>query len=102
MKTVVYFMASNSPSTIDVRYFFDKIIAFDLQLDKNDYRYFYDGEISEAVNFLQSIGFKDVRILDDRNYQEMANNFLLPRLPIDEIDFDSLNKNVDVVNLRKF
>lgn len=95
MKTVVYFTATNPPSRVDVRYFFNKLVAFDLQLAENDYRYFYDGELSEAINFLESIGFKDVRILDDRNYQDMENNFLLPRLPIEEIDFDSLNNSVD-------
>lgn len=101
MKTVVYFTASNSLSTVDVRYFFDKIIAFDIQLDKNDYRYFYDGELLGAIDFLGGIGFKDIRILDDRSYQDMENNLLLPRLPINEIDFDSLNENVDKANLKK-
>jgi hypothetical protein len=82
-KLVVFFESLTPPAKIPLDYFFNKIVAFyecvphtDLQ---DAYQYFYDGNITEAIKYLESIGFEDVRILANKPYSIMQGYLTLKR-----------------------
>jgi len=93
MNQVVKFSTSTTPGKIDIRHFFNKKIAYEMTIDYDENLYFYDGELTEAKEHLESIGFSDVKILGLVNWEEMKPCFKLPAVRNPDIAF--LNKHVD-------
>ncbi|AFZ28406.1 hypothetical protein Cylst_6639 (plasmid) [Cylindrospermum stagnale PCC 7417] len=46
--------------------------------DCDAYLFFYDGDITGATEYLESIGFKNIKILDNKPYSMMEGYMLLP------------------------
>jgi hypothetical protein len=94
MTKVIKFSASNVPGQVDIRHFFNKLVAYELQLDHDTLWYYYDGELGTAKEKLESIGFKDVKILGEAGYSEMKACLQLPKGKISKESLDRFNRNV--------
>ncbi len=81
---MIKFISSTIPRDIDIRFFWDKEVAFYEargEEDFTEYIYLYNGPMDDkAVPFLSSIGFADIEIIGEVDYT--SEYFLVRRTAI--------------------
>jgi hypothetical protein len=68
---MIKFISSTIPRDIDIRFFWDKEVAFYEargEEDFSEYIYLYNGSMDKAIPFLSSIGFSDINIIEEVDY----------------------------------
>ena len=66
--TMLEFFSITEPAKIDINHFHNKLLAFHECPDEYEYAYFYFGNPESALEFLESVGFKEIRIGEERPY----------------------------------
>ena len=94
MSEVIEFASSTSPNHIDIRYFYSKVVAYESTVNLTIHHYFYNRNCDDwenAKEYLQSIGFFDVKII---GYGAMKRMQLCIAEEPKNPDIENLNRDV--------